>query len=335
MTALSLNTLLVTLICVGSTAWLWYKRYRELRPALRVEKLFLFPIKGLRPVEDLKEVEVSEKGFKYDRRFVLVSPKEDGAHECHLAASYPSHSQLRQTIDWTALTLTITAPSSRSYTVPLTPSTASLTPFTVNLHQSPVPAFDMGDEAAAFFTEVSEGKETRLMWLDERISGAKYGRKVLGRISDGKDNASYMIASSASLDAFSSALGRPMPIMPLRPNILVGPAGPGEKLKPWVEDFWGELRVGKAIIRLTNNCVRCVSLNIDYETGKRLEGTGLPLQVLSKDRRVDPGAKYSPVFGRYGFSHDVGSTIAVGDPVQVTKINKYRSRFGWPGMGTD
>ena len=51
-----------------------------------------------------------------------------------------------------------------------------------------------------------------------------------------------MIASSSSLAAFSHALGRDMPIEPLRPNIVVGPAKPGG-LAPWVEDWWKELRV--------------------------------------------------------------------------------------------
>jgi hypothetical protein len=142
-----------------------------------------------------------------------------------------------------------------------------------------------------------------------------------------------MLASSSSLAAFSKQLGREMPIVPLRPNILLGSA-PGGVLKPWVEDWWKEVKIGSgafsslsfflpsrlpnassplvplapvasssdavcrtATIRLTSNCVRCISLNIDYDTGKRLEGTGLPLQVLAKDRRVDTGS-YSPVFVR-------------------------------------
>ncbi|BGP20633.1 hypothetical protein JCM10213v2_008796 [Rhodosporidiobolus nylandii] len=310
----------------------------ERRKGRKVENvLFLYPIKGLRPIQPQK-VELGELAFRFDRRFVLVSPKEDGSHECHLAADYPEHALLRQSIDWNTLTLTVSAPSGNSFSTPLQPSTAELKPSSVNLHSSPVRAFDVGEEAAAFFTAVSGGKASRLMYLNEGVSGSKYGRKVLGTISDGKDSgiafqdcASYMIASSASLAAFSSQLGREMPIMPLRPNILLGPAEEGE-LKPWVEDYWGEITIaGKTTIRLTSNCVRCISLNIDYDTGKRLEGKGLPLQVLAKDRRVDKGS-YSPVFGRYGFSHDVGHTISIGDPVEVTKVNKERTIFSWPGM---
>ncbi|GEM11331.1 MOSC domain containing protein [Rhodotorula toruloides] len=309
MAAVSSHEMTLALVCVGVTIWLRWKHWRSQHPRLTVEKLLLYPIKGLRPLSP-DTLELGRHGFRFDRRFVLVSPGRGGSHECHLAAKYPSHALLRQSIDFGSQTLTITPPSGPSFTVALEPPTAGRPKQTVDLHRSPVEAFDMGDEAAEFFTRHSDGKETRLMYLDEKESGA---RKVLGRISDGKDSgiafqdcASYMIASSASLDAFSQALGRDMPILPLRPNILVGPASKGG-LKPWAEDFWSELPT----FRLTANCVRCISLNIDYETGKRLEGKGLPLQTLAKDRRVDSGT-YSPVFGRYAFSHDVASMSSMG-----------------------
>ncbi|KAJ8291553.1 Mitochondrial amidoxime reducing component 2 [Rhodotorula toruloides] len=355
MAALNSHEIALALTCVCVTVWLRWRHWRSQHPRLKVEKLFLYPIKGLRPLTP-DTLELGRHGFRFDRRFVLVSPEKDGSHECHLAAKYPSHAVLRQSIDFDSQTLTITPPSGPAFSIALEPSTAGRTKRVVDLHRSPVEAFDMGDEAAEFFTRHSDGKETRLMYLDEKESGA---RKVLGRISDGKDSgiafqdcASYMIASSASLGAFSQALGREMPILPLRPNILVGRASKGG-LKPWVEDFWAELRVGgssarvsllcrklrvdvcpttlTATFRLTANCVRCISLNIDYDTGKRLEGKGLPLQTLAKDRRVDSGT-YSPVFGRYAFSHDVGHAVSVGDKVEVTKLNKERTVFGWPGM---
>ncbi|GAA5876443.1 hypothetical protein JCM8547_002128 [Rhodosporidiobolus lusitaniae] len=350
MAQLAFQDALVALLCVLLSVALRWRSCKEDYPSLKVERLLLYPIKGLRPL-DVETVELGEKGFKYDRRFVLVSPaeKEGGEQECHLASQFPSHQLLRQSIDSSNLTLTISASDGSSFSTPLQPSTSGLTPQTVTLHSSPTLAYDMGDEAAAFFTKQSEGRATRLMFLDESVSGAKYGnegrvgREVLGSIGGGQENngiafqdcASYMIASSASLADFSRQLGHEMSIMPLRPNIVVGQAsgGLGGKLKPWVEDYWAELKIGEvpAIIRLTSNCVRCISLNIDYDTGKRLEGTGLPLQILAKDRRVDKGS-YSPVFGRYGFSHDIGKTFSVGDRVQITKLNNERTVFAWPGM---
>lgn len=54
------------------------------------------------------------------------------------------------------------------------------------------------------------------------------------------------------------------------------------------------------------------------------------LKMLQKDRRIDPGAKYSPVFGRYSFldKESEGALVAVGDEVQITKRNTERTVFG-------
>lgn len=79
------------------------------------------------------------------------------------------------------------------------------------------------------------------------------------------------------------------------------------------------------------NCVRCQSLNVDYQTGQM--GTcesGTVLKKLLKDRQVDHGARLSPVFGRYlfldrGFDKEV---IRVGDVVEVVARGAERSVLG-------
>ncbi|PKX98609.1 MOSC domain protein [Aspergillus novofumigatus IBT 16806] len=105
------------------------------------------------------------------------------------------------------------------------------------------------------------------------------------------------------------------------------------------EDFWAELRVGQgssaARLLLTANCVRCQSINVDYATGRMGTGeAGSALKKLMKDRRVDKGAKYSPVFGRYVFL-DPGSDkvmVRVGDEVDVLRTMKERTVYDWPGL---
>lgn len=127
-----------------------------------------------------------------------------------------------------------------------------------------------------------------------------------------------------------------------RPNIVV--EGTEEA---WVEDYWAEIGIGSeedgTRICFTSNCARCASINVDYETGRPAKGSpGDLLKSLQSDRRVDPGSKYSPIFGRYGFlsskngvkpEHPV--TISVGDEVRVTKANEKRTHFYWPNLGTD
>jgi hypothetical protein len=58
--------------------------------------------------------------------------------------------------------------------------------------------------------------------------------------------------------------------------------------------------------------------------------TGSALKKLMKDRRVDKGAKYNPVFGRYVFL-DPGSDkvmVRVGDEVDVLRTMKERTVYG-------
>lgn len=53
---------------------------------------------------------------------------------------------------------------------------------------------------------------------------------------------------------------------------------------------------------------------------------------MQKDRRVDQGMKWSPVFGRYCFldqgGKGEGRTVRVGDRVEVGERNGGRTRFG-------
>ena len=156
------------------------------------------------------------------------------------------------------------------------------------------------------------------------------------------DVAPYLIVTQESLEDVSSRLsdGMEMDITKFRPNIVLsGDQG------AYDEDFWKSLvvmggksagsgmekeRESKALFELTANCGRCKSINIDYNTGRPGDGEiGSVLKKLMRDRRVDKGVKYNPVFGRYGFLKTSRSAmIAVGDEVHVAERNMERTSFG-------
>ncbi|KAL3488467.1 serine hydroxymethyltransferase-domain-containing protein [Aspergillus germanicus] len=149
------------------------------------------------------------------------------------------------------------------------------------------------------------------------------------------DTAPYMVVSETSVADVSERLegGEEMDVRKFRANVVVEGAETA-----FEEDFWAELVVGESDgkesgvrLLLTANCVRCRSLDVDYATGKMGEGeSGKVLKKLMADRRVDSGAKYSPVFGRYGFL-DAGSdsrTVRVGDEVVVARRMQERSVYG-------
>ena len=162
------------------------------------------------------------------------------------------------------------------------------------------------------------------------------------------DVAPLLVTSESSLREVQTRLPAETPVgmYKFRPNIVVD----GEGEEAWAEDFWGELTVtprkfsgeeeeeeegGKWRLLLTSNCARCTSLNVDYATGKQAAGElGTVLKKLMSDRRVDPGVKWSPVFGRYAFPGDIGDeawvSVRVGDEVEVSNRIAERTVWDWP-----
>ncbi|KAJ5084253.1 hypothetical protein NUU61_008832 [Penicillium alfredii] len=148
------------------------------------------------------------------------------------------------------------------------------------------------------------------------------------------DCAPYLVISETSVDDVSTRLpdGEEMDHTKFRPNIVVSGAETA-----FEEDFWTKLAVGsdRVSLLLTGNCVRCQSLNVDFATGRMGDGeSGAVLKKLMKDRRVDSGAKFSPVFGRYSFLDHAGDgmSIRVGDEVVVQERGEERSAVDWPGL---
>lgn len=134
------------------------------------------------------------------------------------------------------------------------------------------------------------------------------------------DGAALLLTSESSLEDLHPRLGGEKAVLEkFRPNIVVD----GEGIA-WDEDFWGEVKIGKVglTVVLTANCARCTSINVDLDRGKMGEGeSGSLLKKMMRDRRIDPGHKWTPIFGRYGFPTH-GGEIRVGDEVVVTRRNK-------------
>lgn len=144
------------------------------------------------------------------------------------------------------------------------------------------------------------------------------------------DCAPFLVISETSVDEVSARLpdGEEMDRTKFRPNIVVSGAETA-----FEEDYWTELGLGttRSRLLLTGNCVRCLSLNVDYQTGKfATSAAGSVFKKLMRDRRVDRGVKYSPVFGRYAFLDRAaaGESIRVGDEAEVLACGKERTVTG-------
>ncbi|KAF7915084.1 hypothetical protein BELL_0508g00050 [Botrytis elliptica] len=263
-------------------------------------------------------------------------------------------------------------------TIDLSPSTLSHLPeISITMHKSPMTAYDMGSTYNNWFSQhfkypvllAYAGPNRRLVLGNLPGKPATYTpptRPLLQKIPllnsllptpkppsiIFNDCAPYLIITQSSCDDVTSRLPSgpsPTPKMDItkfRANIIISGSP-----RAYDEDYWGGLTFSsnspsdansdskspKEII-LTANCGRCVSLNVDHETGTSAPKEKEVLKLLMKDRRVDDGMKYSPIFGRYGFlgNGDVneGKVLRVGDAVQVSRRNGERTRFYWPGIST-
>lgn len=237
-------------------------------------------------------------------------------------------------------------------TFPLQPSTQGRTSFETSLHASKTLAYDMGDDLSQWFADrlgvevrlayIGNGSRPVLGSLAPNSSGGLKRAGLLRQIRASvpflsypserltfNDLAQYLVVTEESNNQVSSRFddGHSMDITKFRPNIVVrGATG------PFVEDFWAELEfAGGVKMAMTANCYRCQSITVDYKTGRTAENDeGMVWKKLNKDRRVDAGVKYSPVFGRYGycFGSAVGRTLQVGQKAEVTRVNKQRTTFG-------
>ncbi|KAL8735287.1 MAG: hypothetical protein Q9181_002862 [Wetmoreana brouardii] len=156
------------------------------------------------------------------------------------------------------------------------------------------------------------------------------------------DCAPYLIITKESVEDVSARLPdrREMDVTKFRPNIVLEGAE-----EAYEEDFWGAISIlssgntatptmqqtdqSPVDLTLTQNCIRCQSLDIDYATGTYFNSDeGTVLKKLMRDRRVDAGKKWSPVFGRYGFLNGKeGAKVEIGAEVVVTKRNEERTTF--------
>lgn len=331
-------------------------------------QLFVYPIKSLQGTS-VSSWEATRRGLKYDRRFMLVRTSDGKNMQL---SDFPAMSLFSTAIehpdDAEKATVTVDYKQSDKQLlhISLNPSTEDLEVTEISMHSSPTKAYNMGTPYDQWFTD-RFGYEVNLVYLgDNRREvlgnvhpGAAstsqqrqqslsswlptWATTGLGSFDDGQggayngitftDCAPYLLVTEESMKDVNSRLPSDdnISIVKFRPNIVLR----GAK-NEYEEDFWAELSIASRQdlkITLTQNCLRCSSINVDYSLGEPgPTESGKILKKLMKDRRVDGGKKYSPVFGRYGFlnlGHDKMSTqLEVGKEVEVSRKNDERTSFG-------
>ncbi len=277
--------------------------------------LFIYPIKSLGGIS-VTEAVVEEKGFRYDRRFMLVTPTGEFITQRTNSRMALTDVAIDTTADGTGvLRVWHRNEPGNVLELPLTPEPLTLIPIPVTIWDDEhVPAVVVSEAADRWFSATLK-QPCRLVYMPETTRRAVEENYVLNRAQVPQerlpavsfaDGYPYLLIGQASLDALNRRLSSPVGMERFRPSLVVADSQPNE------EDSWYRFQVGEVPFYGVKPCARCVLTTIDPETGERGKE---PLKTLATYRQY----AHKILFGQNVLANASAGvvTLRVGDSVTV------------------
>ncbi len=262
---------------------------------LFVQNLYLYPIKSLGGIS-VQEAEVEERGFKYDRRWMLVDP----SGEFLTQRQHPKLALLQVALGKSELTVFSKVDSSRKITFDLEMNSGK--EMQVKVWGDEVAALQVAPTVSAWFSDFL-GMDVELVVMPESSHRKLDPRYAVQEESVSfADGMPYVIIGQASLDELNGRLADPVGMDRFRPNLVFSGGD------AYAEDQFKQLQIGEVEFQVVKPCARCVMITVDQEKGTKGKE---PLATLATYR--SQGAKV--YFGQNAVSLTQG-IVRVGDPIQ-------------------
>jgi uncharacterized protein len=286
---------------------------------VQIARLFIHPVKSCAGVE-VREALLTETGLELDRAWMVVDAQGVFVTQREQPRLALVHPQIKPH------ELVLSAPGMSALHIALD---LMKQPVSVKLWDDEVPAFDMGDEAAQWFTDFLVMPEAadqtsrpyrshayRLVRFDpahRRASSLDWtgGVQALNLFSDGYPLLVLSEASLAELNERLVAAGHAsVGIERFRPNIVLS------GLHAHDEDRLGVMHVEagaeEVLLKPVKPCPRCPIPNVDPQTATISPEVGDTLQSYRQDARVEGAV----TFGMNTIVlQGVGTTLQVGQTV--------------------
>jgi uncharacterized protein YcbX len=232
-----------------------------------VTRLAIYPVKGLGG-QLLEEVEVQNRGFAWDRRWMLVGEDYRFLSQRQL----PKMATIKAVVAGEELVL---SHRNSHITVPLKPPETA-PKIQVTIWNDRVEALFLGD-AGQWLSEALHHRCDLVFMPDTTRRAVNPAFSRAGDIVGFADAYPVLLIGEASIADLNPRLNEPVPIDRFRPNIVVS------SREPFIEDQWGELEIGSALLCGTKACDRCSVPTIDQLTGQSMGPE--PIRTLSRYRR--------------------------------------------------
>jgi uncharacterized protein len=261
-----------------------------------VAALYIYPVKSLGGFS-VTTAEVTAKGFKHDRRWMLV----DAAGKFFTQREFPSMALLQTAISDEGLYIYHKNIPDKNITIPFLSAPAGIKE--VKVWDDICDAWSYDATINSWFSELLE-TACELVYMPDstkRMVDMEFAKN--NETTSFSDGYPFLIIGQSSLDELNNKLAAPLAINRFRPNI-VFTAG-----EPHIEDSWKHFSINGIDFFGVKTCGRCVVTTIDQQTavaGKE------PLKTLASYRTVDNKIKFG-----MNLLHKGEGTISVGQEIIV------------------
>jgi uncharacterized protein YcbX len=266
---------------------------------LRVSQLNIYPVKSLGGIT-VNNAEVTSRGFKYDRRLMLVDQKNIALTQ----RDFPEMALLEPSFEENGFLIRHSHHLHDPVFIPHEPAgneTADVRIWNDICHAR------IHDESINKWFGALLGIPCKLVYMPEttrREVDKKYAHN--NEISSFSDEYPVLIIGQSSLDDLNERLEMPVPMNRFRPNIVFTGG------EAYLEDRLEAFTIGQISFSAVKPCARCTVITIDQETTQKSKE---PTKSLAVYRKKDNNI----LFGQ-NLLHQGNGTINVGDSLEVKKL---------------
>ena len=262
---------------------------------LFIQNLYLYPIKSLGGIS-VQEAQVEERGFKYDRRWMLV----DQSGEFLTQRQHPQLALLQVALSESELSVISKVDPSREISFDLEMNSG--TELQVSVWGDVVTALQVAPAVSAWFSDFL-GMNVDLVRMPDSSHRKLDPRYAVKEESVSfADGMPYVIIGQSSLDELNGRLADPVGMDRFRPNLVFSGG------EAFTEDQFKQLQIGEVDFQVVKPCARCVMITVDQEKGTKGKE---PLATLATYR--SQGSKV--YFGQNAVALTQG-IVRVGDHIQ-------------------
>lgn len=269
---------------------------------MRVSELYVYPVKSLAGMK-VPRFALDRFGPVADRRWMVVDAEGKFLTQRQKKRMSRVHAGLREAALGPVLTLT--APKGQTIESPVNLKRNEGDRFKVTVWDDACDAIEESRGLSHWLSGVLD-VQCRLVFMPEttrRPVDPTFAQK--GQTVGFADGFPLLLTTKPSLDEFCTRLGRTIDMVRFRPNLVI------DGCRPFAEDEWSELRVGKIPIDVVKPCARCVIPAINPQTSE-IE------REITETLRLFRRSGDDLVFGQNANHRETGE-IGVGDEVIVLK----------------